>query len=199
MAIKTKNKPQALLSKNMIMEALLTLMEEKNYDKITIKDITTKAQLSRRTFYRNFDTKDDVFELLIKVLVKEYTDKLIKDNATTLDELANLFFSFWTRKLKLLKLLEKSNLMERLLKYFNKYVPIIHEYAFKTDSFSSSENRKEAIYMITGGFWNILCYWLNEGAEKTPEEMAEAIKEFVDCFKYCKLKKIRYKKADKIE
>ena len=102
MAIKTRNKPQALLSKNMILEALLILMEEKQYEKITIMDITTQAQLSRRTFYRNFDTKDDVLELLTKVLVKEYTDKLIKSNITSLEGLGEMFFSFWKRKIKLL-------------------------------------------------------------------------------------------------
>lgn len=56
------NNPIALQSQKWIIQALLDLMQIMNYDKISVSEICRKAQLDRRTFYRNFDSKNDVLE-----------------------------------------------------------------------------------------------------------------------------------------
>jgi hypothetical protein len=43
-----------------ILEAIMLLMDEKPYDKITVSDITEKAGIVRQTFYSNFKNKDEV-------------------------------------------------------------------------------------------------------------------------------------------
>jgi hypothetical protein len=43
-----------------ILEAIMLLMDEKPYDKITVSDITEKAGIARQTFYSNFTNKDEV-------------------------------------------------------------------------------------------------------------------------------------------
>ena len=50
----------ALRSKTWITESLLKLMEEKDFSKITITEIIKNADLTRQTFYRNFDSKEDI-------------------------------------------------------------------------------------------------------------------------------------------
>jgi len=50
----------ALKSKAWITESLLVLMMEKDFDKITITEIINKADLTRQTFYRNFESKENV-------------------------------------------------------------------------------------------------------------------------------------------
>ena len=42
-------------------------MNKKNYENITITDIAERAGVTRITFYRNFNTKDDI--------VKQYVQK----------------------------------------------------------------------------------------------------------------------------
>ena len=61
-----------LLTCEYITEALLQLMNKKNYENITITDIAERAGVTRITFYRNFNTKDDI--------VKQYVQKLYKAN-----------------------------------------------------------------------------------------------------------------------
>ena len=67
----TKN-PTALQSQRWILQALLDTMEEKNYDKITVSEICRTAELDRRTFYRNFNSKQEVLEQYIEQLCREY-------------------------------------------------------------------------------------------------------------------------------
>jgi hypothetical protein len=56
----TSNNRQVQRSKSWIFEALMILMDEKPYDKITILDIVEKAGIARQTFYRNFNNKNEV-------------------------------------------------------------------------------------------------------------------------------------------
>ncbi len=42
------------------VQALVTACQEKNYDKITVQDISQKANLNRQTFYYHFKDKDDL-------------------------------------------------------------------------------------------------------------------------------------------
>jgi hypothetical protein len=56
----TSNNRQVRRTKGWIFEALMALMDEKPYDKITVSDIVEKAGIARQTFYRNFNNKNEV-------------------------------------------------------------------------------------------------------------------------------------------
>lgn len=45
-------------TKRRLKEALLALMEERGYERITIRDITERADVGRSTFYSHFDSKE---------------------------------------------------------------------------------------------------------------------------------------------
>lgn len=50
--------PTALQSQSMIIQALLALMQEEPFAKITVKAICARAMVSRQTFYSLFDSKE---------------------------------------------------------------------------------------------------------------------------------------------
>jgi AcrR family transcriptional regulator len=56
----SSNNRQVQRTRSWIFEALMILMDEKPYEKITVSDITEKAGIARQTFYRNYNDKDDV-------------------------------------------------------------------------------------------------------------------------------------------
>lgn len=59
-------------SQEAIKKALIELMSEKNFDQITIQDISDRADVSRKTIYLHYVDK---FDLLDK-LIEEYMNKL---------------------------------------------------------------------------------------------------------------------------
>jgi hypothetical protein len=56
----TSNNRQVQRTRGWIFEALMVLMDETPYDKITVSDIVKKAGIARQTFYRNFNDKNEV-------------------------------------------------------------------------------------------------------------------------------------------
>jgi AcrR family transcriptional regulator len=69
MSLKTGGKKQVQRTRSWIFEAVVLLMDEKPYGKITVSDICEKAGIARATFYRYYNDKDDiVFEYLSKSL-----------------------------------------------------------------------------------------------------------------------------------
>ncbi|MCP4357930.1 MAG: TetR/AcrR family transcriptional regulator [Chloroflexi bacterium] len=52
-------------TKKLICDALVTLIEEKGFDALSVKDITTRANINRGTFYLHYKDK---FELLDKTM-----------------------------------------------------------------------------------------------------------------------------------
>ena len=66
----------SIRSKTMIKEAMLELMVEKPFDKITITDIVKKANINRGTFYAHYDNTSEVLKSI---------------SASVMDEIASAF------------------------------------------------------------------------------------------------------------
>lgn len=57
--------------KTQITKAMLTLLEQYEFDEISISQITGFAQVSRNSFYRNYENKEDI---LLQYVRKLFTD-----------------------------------------------------------------------------------------------------------------------------
>ncbi len=64
-------------TKTAIRNAFVELIEEKGFDAITVKDITTKANINRGTFYAHYQDK---FDLMTKCQKKLCMSFLVLQN-----------------------------------------------------------------------------------------------------------------------
>ena len=62
----------AVQSRRMIADALAALLKRKPYSAITITELCREAAVGRKTFYRNFDAKEDVIDLILGELLEAY-------------------------------------------------------------------------------------------------------------------------------
>lgn len=97
-------------SKKALLEALLSLIFEKEYEKITITDICKKADVVRKTFYNNFASKDDIMRYLISLMFKEL-EKSINFNSFNLKNMLYPFFNFIMEHRKFLLLFYQRGLI----------------------------------------------------------------------------------------
>lgn len=58
-------------SKHLLKEALISLMQTKDFKEITIKDIVEEADLNRGTFYKHYQYKEDLLEEIIDDVISD--------------------------------------------------------------------------------------------------------------------------------
>ena len=88
MYFKQKNKT-AIRSQHMIAAALFSLMERKPFQQISVTEICEEAAIGRKTFYRNFELREDVVDYQLDLLLDEY-----KKNFNLLSYKENLYHHF---------------------------------------------------------------------------------------------------------
>ncbi len=81
-------------SRQWLHEALISLIEEKSYDEISITDITERANLSRNTFYLHYKSKEELLASIIGNFIEDsmlqidskHLAKLLQADKINLDE-----------------------------------------------------------------------------------------------------------------
>lgn len=63
-------------TRQLLREALLSLILERGYDSLSIQDITDQANLGRATFYLHYQTKEDLLIECMENLVDEFNEQL---------------------------------------------------------------------------------------------------------------------------
>lgn len=143
-------------TKKYLTTALFKLMKGKNYNNITISDITKKAGVSRVTYYRNFESKDDIIYQYFISNIEPFNSSITfrprcKDDYF---EIIYHVFEGLKKKKEILDLLISANLEHLLLKFIN-------------DSFVDSVRNNHVdndfiAYGYAGAFFNISIKWIKE-------------------------------------
>ena len=163
-------------SRQWIVESLLSLMREKPYGEISVTEITGRAQLDRRTFYRHFNSKDEVLTLYMDIMFDEYQRDIAREEQLSLYVVFRTFFRFIKRHAAAVRLLQESNLSLHLLEKFNAVIIGLHNAnKHRYEKREDLPNYEYALYFNSGGAWNITMKWVADGARETPEEMARLV------------------------
>lgn len=154
------------LTRNYIFKAFVQLLQYKTYDKISVCDICTRAGVSRMSFYRNFNSKEDlIFKGLERVTlnVKEKFMKLetknqftfIRQIFETIGSFKNVFPSFENCQIS-------KNLMDLAVSKIQTDIPL--DFVNKTSKYIPT--------FYFGALLLVIFQWLKGGTKETPDEMA---------------------------
>ncbi|MGX5377316.1 TetR/AcrR family transcriptional regulator [Ligilactobacillus sp. LYQ135] len=149
-------------TKEWLTEALFSLMQHKKYTQISVTEICNTAQLSRKTFYRKFKSKDAVLENYFDKIIAKYILYVKQDIPSDFNDFINKFFIFWEKEEKNLKTLQENHLLILLLQRFNKQSTDLYKTINIPWHLSSNETEKISFILLysIGGFWNIISNWL---------------------------------------
>ena len=159
-------------TKDYITIALYYLMAKYDYDSITVTDICEKARVSRMSFYRYFNNKEDIFINYCDERFEEFfsslKEKKIDDMFSFLLEIF-LFLKKYARQVTVLKKAKKENL---IVEKFTDYGTYLAKHIDLTIDNNPMANRIIAAF-LAGGTANILLLWFELGLDVPPKEMAE--------------------------
>ncbi|MCQ6560255.1 TetR/AcrR family transcriptional regulator [Paenibacillus mendelii] len=57
----------------LIRDALISLMEEKGFDHVSVRDLTARAQINRATFYLHYQDKYDLLDKVVNEMLEEFS------------------------------------------------------------------------------------------------------------------------------
>jgi AcrR family transcriptional regulator len=67
---------RTIRSRQLLRDSLVTLMLEKEYEAISVQDITDRADLGRATFYLHYKDKDDLVISMLEALYDELVNRI---------------------------------------------------------------------------------------------------------------------------
>lgn len=119
MYFKQTNKT-AVRSQYMIAGALLSLMKRKPFQQITVTEICQEAAIGRKTFYRNFELKEDVLDFYLDYLCGIFE----KENlGKTTDEQLYLYFAFSRQNIEFFSAMNQNGLLPLCQRKFSRFLP----------------------------------------------------------------------------
>lgn len=173
------NNPSAVRSKNEITTALLKLLNHHLYVDITVKQIVLEAGVVRKTFYRNFNSKDDVLDAYISSIMNDYIHTLQNLNNCDMPNILDVIFKFCIDNKEFLFILRKNSLLHILLNKWNTFIPAVHNQIAGEDSlFYGTYGELNTEYILAfniGAVWNIIVKWIENDMQDSTDEIKNTI------------------------
>ncbi|XBX04632.1 TetR/AcrR family transcriptional regulator [Enterocloster clostridioformis] len=164
-------------SQKWIVSALFNLMEKTPYKNITVTEICKTAQVDRRTFYRNFSSKDDIIDFYVQELKNDFINFLSSVSNPSIKSMIIAQFVFWKKHLDFLNLLDYNGMLAPLVySVSNNFIPQIYSHYHA----NIPEHFEYKCAFVVGGFCNVLTMWISSGATETPDEIANYISSLFD-------------------
>jgi AcrR family transcriptional regulator len=163
-------------SREMLHQALLSLIIEKGYEPITVEDICERANVGRSTFYAHFTSKDELKRRGLEHLRRELIEH--QRSASAAANVRGLAFTLTMFEhardhIHLYRALVGSRGGAIALTTIRQTLCEIvrGELAEIRGKGSEGVSREFAVQYIVGAFMAVLTWWLDRGAKPPPQEI----------------------------
>ena len=169
------NTEESVRRQRQLEQCLLELMADIPYANITVGQICDAAGLSRKSFYRYFDSKDGCLHALLDHVIMDGFSYYVSESAeVTGSEFCVRIFEYWQRQAALLDVLESNGeslqLLQRMVRSILEEEP---EYARYMGIPQNS--LMEHIVFTVSGVMGLVLTWHHEGYPKTARQMGELL------------------------
>lgn len=165
-----------------IRESMITLLDEKEYRAIQMKEIAQRANIGRRTLYRYFENKDQILKYIAESLINRFAEEIEKQEKLTLRSVTYAFYVFIENNRAEFILLQKAGLLD----YLEKEIPMLIIGVAAKTKYKEKEPAelqqilddmpmidKYARCYTIAGYWHMAMLWMVESNPSSPEEMTE--------------------------
>ena len=170
-------------------KALISLLEEKSFEYITVSEICKMAEVNRSTFYLHYENTVDLlnetasfllddFMSYFNVDAKNITNKFKESALNELNFISNEYLHPFLSYIKENKIVFLTVLLHSVSFGFNEifqrlydniFNPILERYNYP------ATDRKYAMMFYLNGITAIVTEWLKDGCEKTIQEVSQII------------------------
>jgi len=171
---KNCNTEQSVLRQQQLEDCLLQNMLLKPYGDISVSDLCEQSQISRKSFYRYFGSKDGCLcALLDRAMLESSRYEIPAD--PELNPLEAEFFrilSFWKQEQDLLRVVAVNELTGHLLERMIQHILNEEHDLLNYLGISNVQNYEDPLLFSTTGFLALLLNWAKSGFRKPVIQMA---------------------------
>ena len=155
-------------------QGLLSIMEHKHFDEISVSDLCDRMGIPRKSFYRYFSSKDGALRALLDHTLMEFYDTGSLEGlrgGTPVGDLER-FFLFWKNHKRLLDAVQRSNLGGMLVE---RAVSLAKQEELMPGYVREWENMMKDVAMsfVVCGLMSMVLQWHIEGYRIPTERMAK--------------------------
>lgn len=163
--LRLSNQESNKITRECLQTALVLLMSEKPFDKITITELVKRSGVSRTAFYRNYNSKEAILEEIASILYGNLKDSLDEPRYTGNPRQWFLeLFTEFKKNSQLLKFLIETNQLALSKIGTSVFLSL----------FPPANTKIKYISVATeGALYYIIKEWLLTSCKESPEEMAD--------------------------
>lgn len=166
---------RGLETQRQLRDVLMSLVIEKGYEHVSVRDITERAGIDRTTFYLHFKDKDDLFEKSQRWIVDELI-VLRTRGSGPFPGISTTFEHMAQNAKKYLAIYRSEGTASRkgmLQEYIAQSITPILEHLLKENGIHQKTMIEPVAHYLTGALRSLSRWWLEAGIPKSPEEMSE--------------------------
>lgn len=167
--------------KKSIEDALFSLLEKKVFSKITVSDIIRESGVARASFYRNFESKEEVIESYMahyRIEIAKKINFIESINDIFTEEKLEIALNLYLQEKEKILLLYDNGFGTFVLENMNHFAEI------SIGDMPRKSIKRYKLYFLSGAMFNTTIQWLKSGAEETPHQMAKTFVNMLSDYMY---------------
>ncbi len=173
-----KENQRIILTKRLLQEGLLRLLESKELEKISVTELCRESGINRATFYNHYSSPQDLLADLEQRLTTELT-QIIDDPRFVGDISAQLeaTCAYYQENAQSIIVLARCHADEDLADIFyqlNQKLPRNRRTSSRMNSLEPASQHLVATFLYTGCY-HLIREWLVKDIQKTPREIADLL------------------------
>ncbi len=171
-------------TRRLLRGALVDLMVEKRYSRITVQNIVDRAGVGRSTFYSHYRDKDDLLAKGFEPALQAFGTLIAVGDSGELQIMSTVgFFRHAKEHHSVFKAMSRGRVMDMMFEKVQDYWSGSFEDKIKNSLAASQEPEIPLTILsnyVAGTFIMLLKWWLNNEMPYSPERMDEIFRQLVE-------------------
>ena len=163
-------------SRTLLLDALIALMHEYSYKKISVAQICQQSGVARPTFYLHFNSKDDLLRAFFEIMFTDFyaqVDEYLTKSPAADPIIGEILFKQWSDNASLARLVAHEEIEPLLLNEFKLYVGrVIHRFnSVHQLPIQGSQLVPYVVDFIAGASFMVIMRWIKDDFPINAKEM----------------------------
>ncbi|WP_339321076.1 TetR/AcrR family transcriptional regulator [Paenibacillus sp. FSL W8-0194] len=179
--------PRVIRTQRLLKNALFDLLEEQNYEQVTVQDIADRATVKRATFYLHYNDKQDLVNQCIDELLAELSESIRNSNDDPIQfdfssgQVHPIFIRMFKHVSERFRQYQALLVKNRIAAFTAGLLDVLHNFISEginmtePDDSNLSARREVVIKYVESAFLELIIWWVENQMPYKEEEMAEML------------------------